>query len=798
MQTRRPTFGRSLTFTVGLIVSLFALLAAATGLGANENFIFYRLWHLSRSTTLKIGLLFILASLVPRPTVVVGAFRDFHLNLSAAIQAKIKKVEPAHRASTSLFLFSQLLLALALGIIAFWLDRRDLLGYIDGQYLLTLTRNQADFADYSFGFSSNPLQGLGDLWYFFNTRWIPELGIAHLISDVNWQPVAVHCTAFVEIFVVASFLSYWLGASPRSAPISGWLAVFIITPLTYPSLIYNVTADAPQIAFLSTLPLIIIPLLFYIGRGPLRSDAIRTIAVGLLLWLHFIAFGLFAALAYPFLGIVSIVFLAAAWTNKSDFWRKVAWGSALLVFLFVSGLPQILMGIVKDSAFHSFPELSPTSHDFSESSILLRRDDPIAFIFAWLGVIGVLYSVIFGQDRKRIFAAAVGSYIAIILLAALLYKLFGSSGAKPIYFEYSLWPIYPIYAASVLSAVWSSIWPSLAAVLDRLKIHGERLPLTALPLCAFIILHGPNYLHVVHNERPNVYPPTPTVLTEYLRNEIGLFPGASFRGRVATLTGQNLPSKMTWDRAFELDMDLIRAVGNDHRTIGLWYYSIPTLMEFNHTISSTWYTVAKNLLAYDDDIQVRNLLNMRRSNVHVLQLLGVRYVLTDSTLPAIGMQRVRDMPIPSHGTSLAIDEISNPNLGVSPTEIMPEPSNKQALAWMDDEKNDFTHVALLAGPEPGPLVAATDIGINVEPGGIRVQARSGGHSLIVIPFQFSHCLQAFSPTNGPLPQLRRTDLLLTGVLFDRSLDVTIRYRQGLFQGMQCRLDDSADYMNAAS
>jgi hypothetical protein len=42
------------------------------------------------------------------------------------------------------------------------------------------------------------------------------------------------------------------------------------------------------------------------------------------------------------------------------------------------------------------------------------------------------------------------------------------------------------------------------------------------------------------------------------------------------------------------------------------------------------------------------------------------------------------------------------------------------------------------------------------------------------------------------PELRRADLLLTGILFDGDLDVTIQYRQGPFEAVNCRLYDRND------
>jgi hypothetical protein len=75
-----------------------------------------------------------------------------------------------------------------------------------------------------------------------------------------------------------------------------------------------------------------------------------------------------------------------------------------------------------------------------------------------------------------------------------------------------------------------------------------------------------------------------------------------------------------WETVFFADLDVIR---NDHCNIGLWYYNIPTVFVFSHTISPMFYALAKRYLACEGD---RALLNLCCPNVRILHLLGVSYV----------------------------------------------------------------------------------------------------------------------------------------------------------------------------
>jgi hypothetical protein len=98
-----------------------------------------------------------------------------------------------------------------------------------------------------------------------NTSWLPEFAIARLFTNVEFKIVAIHIIAFTEIFVATSLFAYWLTTSSIKAIASGWLAVILITPLTYPAFIYNIYVDNTQISAMIIWPLIIVPLLWSVG-----------------------------------------------------------------------------------------------------------------------------------------------------------------------------------------------------------------------------------------------------------------------------------------------------------------------------------------------------------------------------------------------------------------------------------------------------------------------------------------------------------------------------------------------------
>jgi hypothetical protein len=794
----RSVFGK-LLLLAGFFVCFVALLAPHLGLGSGTDFVLYRLWQLSRLELLQDGVWIIAASYYETLPI---AWRLIKTS-PRLIAAGVKEIAVSGERTPSAFAFAfapQLVLAAIVSVFAFWLSRRNLLNYMDGEYMLTIVKNQAAFATNSFAISANPLQGLGETWYFTNTRWTPEFLFARFIADPGWQKVLVQTVAMLEIFGGTSLLASWLGFSRGKALAAGWIAAIMICPLTFPPFVFFVMADNPQHATLIVLALAIIPLWAGIGRGPLWMDTARTLAIGVLLWFQFIALNLFVILTYPFVAIASAVFLISSWPNRREFWHKVMWACLLLLVLYISGLPQALYGTIQDTASQFFThELMRRNEDrtFATGSILFQTDQPIGVIVTVLGLVGAASHVVFGRGRARLFAIAVALSFAVLFVTTVLFVSIGWAGAVPLYYEYVLWPAYMIFAVSFVAAIWEQVrsnWPNYLVLRPRLI---ERSQWVILPLLAILVFHGANYLRYGAIDRMNAYPhafpPTKTVLIDYLADRVGLATGSPFRGRVVTMTGQFLPYGAWWPDFFNLiEHKLMRLTGNDHHTIGSWYFGIPTVMEFTHTLGPMLYWVAERYLARPGDTQMRTLLTLREPNVPVLRFLGVRYIITDDPNPTPGTRRVRGVELPDNGGTLAIDEVPQPNVGVSPTNIEAMSSGEATLEWIGNTGTDFTRTAVLSGDNPGSLMAANGIRIAVDEEGIEVHATSAGRSLVVIPFQFSHCLSADPHNATEMPDIRRADLFLTGLVFDRELDATLKYRLGPFQNRQCRMADLYD------
>jgi hypothetical protein len=75
--------------------------------------------------------------------------------------------------------------------------------------------------------------------------------------------------------------------------------------------------------------------------------------------------------------------------------------------------------------------------------------------------------------------------------------------------------------------------------------------------------------------------------------------------------------------------------------------------------------------------------------------------------------------------------------------------------------------------------------VSIIRGGLHLTASSEGTSLLALPMQFSHCLQASGQA-----ELVRANLVMTGVIFSKEIDADITSAYGIFSP-KCRRQDLA-------
>ena len=110
----------------------------------------------------------------------------------------------------------------------------------------------------------------------------------------------------------------------------------------------------------------------------------------------------------------------------------------------------------------------------------------------------------------------------------------------------------------------------------------------------------------------------------------------------------------------------------------------------------------------------------------------------------------------------------------------------------DKAFNTYDAVTFSGQPSLTTLVPATSSKITIEQNGLHLQANSSGKTLLILPFEFSHCLTIKS-LSGSVPIVIRVDIALMGILFEKQVNVSIDNRTGLFANPRCKLTDYREF-----
>jgi hypothetical protein len=285
-------------------------------------------------------------------------------------------------------------------------------------------------------------------------------------------------------------------------------------------------------------------------------------------------------------------------------------------------------------------------------------------------------------------------------------------------------------------------------------------------------------------------PPSLPPIVKTLASRTAIRNGAPFAGRVATLVPLKSEAD-AWVQQRNGMRLLALATGNDHFSTGLWWYRIPTLLEYNAFSSPALHALKKAALERSSRPHYRDVAVYTRPNARIFELLGVRYLIVPATLGQTGTTRQTETIADE---TWRLEELPAPNLGTyTPTIIEHASSISQMIDRVAASDFDPATMAVAAVDFSQPLVAAKEIALHFSGGDLRVTGTSSGQTLVVIPREYSHCLELIP--NGPgTASLHRVDGVLTGVVFDRKVDAVIALRTGPFHNPTCRYQDFRDFV----
>jgi hypothetical protein len=671
--------------------------------------------------------------------------------------------------------------------LAFARNVHALFFHYDGSYMLVDVRNQLMASRPTFEFTNDFLQSIGNIQFTQNARLLFFFWPVGWFSDPDTGKIASYLIVALIAFLAAYGIARLLSLPNSVALAAGWISGFVATPFVPLPFFYPIIEVAPGFIVIAGAPVGFFALARAAGRYGALADVL--IASGFVALAGYLLAA--SVLSVPLLAPAVAVYVALAILlskSRSELLRKIVVLAAALVIMIALRWPWYVYGLFSDSAPYFFPkdflavynQTIYASVVFHNSAVGIAGPCLVAFAAA-----GALLSLRRPSEQR---AAASVLLVVLALLAA--------AGAAmvltpqwilppPIYLEVGLWPLYAAFAAVALQ---------LAGRFLVEKLVPERMQGASLVSGAWILLAVAAAWLVMSRPPTNgayPFPPALSPVASVLESAIALHRDSGFKGRVATIAPVKPGAVDAWSQQFAAAFQQAGLAGNDEMSVGLWYYHIPTLFEYNQFTSPVFHALTRRALQPPGLIYPRNITIVSETNIRVLQLLGVRYALMPRQDTRIGEVRATEDRL---GQPWDLMELPDPNLATySPTIVETRRDLASTLDFVLDETVDLTKRAVTQDPIADELTPLRSSALTMAGPDLHVTAESTGRSLVVVPVEFSHCMvaQEALPAAAGLRVLR-VDGLLTGIVFDRVLDLTLSFRTGPLRNPLCRWRDYQD------
>lgn len=654
----------------------------------------------------------------------------------------------------------------------------------------------------------------------FNTSLAPLNAAAYLVSP-RLRIITSFALSYIAMSTLLWVVGKAMGLRPTARTICAGLAALITTvpygldhilPFIPPPFDFVSEAMATTIyEELGILSLTTVLLFFWIGH---YRTFIGNIAIGL----AFAAACYVTLLAYPALSFFStqvIFFYCVAFLLTAENVRELRWklgiGGTLLATMLAARIPLFFKNLYSYTYGAYFSDRIMNS----ASRLTIWRDSTVLGVF-WpdskvlllclISCTSAIFFIVRGDRFIRRLAIAMlageaGVFTTGGVMAFLHYpvSLFYSDQLQaPIPIFFFVLPV--LFAAA---AVVARLGGALRDFLERTDAERKLPSVVAIRrycYAAISVLFLAVCPFLVHRERPfdnSIYPPAEPPSVKILEHELQLSPGKTFGGRVLTLVRQDLPAAATAGPDINLlliaVLDVLenrygRYTGNDHWN-DLLNLNIPVLGPYAQWATPIDFLLLHTFFSRKDDVFQKSAFFLRAYNERMARMMGVRYVVTDAANIPGGTMVYQTM---TGDTPLRLFRIDDTDLGqYSPTRPIRIATAAEGLATIGSAAFDPQKSVLVEQDLPSDLVPGTLQSLTVEYGpALHVQAASSGRSLLVLPFEYSHCLRV-KALGGNAAQLVPVNLQQTGLIFNHRADVKITYRFGLFADAACRGEDLA-------
>jgi hypothetical protein len=659
------------------------------------------------------------------------------------------------------------------------------------------------------GSAANLLEGFGDVTWV-NYMFVPSYSFALLLFGeenvfTDKFQICVNVILAVELFLATFTAALSFGFSRLVSLMSAWIAPLLMLPYFGFSLLFPLLVFWPNVGTTISENLLVLAAFTRLGRpshngvSTFWRDIVLFAAVCLMLAHMTVWSFLSAVLWLPVLGTLGAGLLASSAT-RADVYGKLRWmTAAFLVWVATFGL-------------YIYGQFAYTATRFwsGEFENIVTQWQ---FVSSWFRPLEVAGKYLISAAVAGLLLALADKHLRALAIAMLILMLavFGGGalmvnfdfwrGPSPVYMEMFMVPVYAMFAAygvvrigALLRNFLIARWPGMAMGAARFQSWASIAIVVGIPASA---IAG----SFQTKPEPRIYgpaPPTKPAMISLLVKELALSPDSAFRGRVATFILQSRKEPAGWTDLIAANAPRVDRTGNDYYWSGLWPFRVPTLFEYNQLMSPAYFRTVVDLWGVPGDRQIRNIVVLRRIEPNTLALFGMRFVISDAPLSSPFVLATKDET--GNGETLYLYEVPSANLGgYSPTEVKAVDNFDEALKAISNSTFDARKTAVLFGDAGadlrGRLVGASNVQVRVEVGGFRVDGSSSGTSLLILPFEFSHCVKVTSDSGIPAPRLLRADGPLTGVLFSGRIAARFEYATSPFVQPLCRLQDASEFRN---
>lgn len=668
----------------------------------------------------------------------------------------------------------------------------------------------------------SPVQGMGGLIQPLAV-WINPVYVVPQAVGRPGEPGVLSYFTVMLLIAVATFL---LGCALRVPYYISVLAAQIVTVFSFDPIwiwsyrftrlngahLYHLVGGTALPAALGTLAL---AGFVYLGTGPKLKNAICLSLLPIFMVYSIICDPLYMALALPVFCI--LVAGVVGWSESREIllWRLAGIGCCLAV-AFALQLHKFYAALFGYAARAVFPnELFVEIQQWDYFTALAFQGGLATIaVVVLVGSCGV--TTLYGTRQLRGLALSLIAVVSLMIVVSLLYVYGGIrwNYPAPVYLEVYAHPVYTLMA---LIGVWIGVRrlqqrssPWLIRLLTTLRHRPELLYMSVVCIpflgTSWVLVHaGSASIESRRVEAERLAPKPKGPIVQYLESQLAMAPGAQFRGSVATVVG--VPGSPVGDRLgflrdapFSVDnislvpKYLTATVDPNLYMTGLWNLGIPTLEDNNHQVTPPFHFLFSRALSRPGDYHSRNWAVINLVRPKLMAVMGARFLVTDVAQSDQSLTYVTEQKN-GDGIVIRLYEIQSANLAnVSPVRTVVSRNASETVKWLMSDDFAFDRDVVVHDESISDLVRAETGRMYFERGGVRVQARSRGRSLLLLPLQFSNSLQIVSSQvrGDSGPRLLRANLLETGVLFSGEIDIKIAHVFGPFRDIDGRLRDIED------